>query len=68
LPNFSTKTGKIYQMTTNCTEWPWNIPFGRKICCWHNFPFQDLPKFTQTGILGLKIYQLATMPPSPGQP
>jgi cystathionine beta-lyase family protein involved in aluminum resistance len=22
LPNFSTKTGKIYQMTTNCTEWP----------------------------------------------
>jgi hypothetical protein len=35
LPDFSwskhTKTGKIYQMNTNNTKWPLNIPKGRKI-------------------------------------
>jgi hypothetical protein len=25
------------------------------------FPLQDLPKFTQIGIFGLKIYHLATL-------
>jgi hypothetical protein len=23
---------KMYQMTTKCTEWTLNVPFGRKIC------------------------------------
>jgi hypothetical protein len=45
-----TKTGKIYQMTTK---------YGRKID--HHLPPEDLPKITQIGIFGLKIYHLATL-------
>jgi hypothetical protein len=41
-----------------------NIPFGRKIdkmaIKYQHLPLQDLPKITQIGIFGLKIYHLAT--------
>jgi hypothetical protein len=40
-----TKTGKIYQMTTKCTKWPYNIPFGCKIDKNFNiFNCKTLPK------------------------
>jgi hypothetical protein len=52
-------------MTTKFTKWPYNIPFGRKMDTtaikWQHLPLQDLPKFTQIGIFGLKIYHLATL-------
>jgi hypothetical protein len=53
------KTGNIYPMTTNYTKRPSNIPNGHKI--YQHFPFQGPPKFTQTGIFGLKINHLATL-------
>jgi hypothetical protein len=36
-----------------------NRPSGHKI--YQHLPLQDPPKFTQIGILGLKIYHLATL-------
>jgi hypothetical protein len=54
-----TKTGKIYQMTSKHTTWPYNRPNGLKI---HQYLLlQDDPKFTEIGIFGLKIYHLATL-------
>jgi hypothetical protein len=53
------KRGKIYQMTRKLyTEWPQNIPNGRRID--QRLILQDPPKCTQIGIFGLKIYHLAT--------
>jgi hypothetical protein len=68
LPDFS--CGTIYQKQGKCTKWPQqirNIPKDRKIepmsikyVCQHQ-PLQDPPKFTQSGIFGMKIYHLATL-------
>jgi hypothetical protein len=58
-----TKTGKTYQMTIKYTKWSQNIPNGRKIdnnMCQY-LSLQDSPKFTQIGILGLKLYHLANL-------
>jgi hypothetical protein len=46
-------------MPIKCTKWPKYIPNGYIIH--QHFPFQGPPKFTQVGILGLKIYHLATL-------
>jgi hypothetical protein len=57
LPDFSwnnlPKQGKIYEMTIK-------LPNGQKI--YHHFPFQGPPKYTQIGILGIKMYNLANLP------
>jgi hypothetical protein len=50
---------KIQQMITNCTKRPFITPNGHKI--YQHFQFQDLPKFTQIGIFGLKRNHLATL-------
>jgi hypothetical protein len=64
LPDFSRynvpKRGKMYQMTTECTNWPYNIPFGHKIdklVIKKHQNLLDIPKFTQIGIFGLNIWQ-----------
>jgi hypothetical protein len=49
---------KIYQMSTKYTKWPEIGLNGPKI--YQHFPMQNLPKFTQIGIFGLKICHLAT--------
>jgi hypothetical protein len=56
---------KIYQ---NGGKYTYQVatksPNGRKIfqmTKWNPFPLKDPPKFTQIGILGLKIYHLATL-------
>jgi hypothetical protein len=65
------KRGKVYQKTTKYTKRPRNIPQGHEIyqravkyTKWtqnrYTNTFQDPPKFSQTGIFGLKIYHLAT--------
>jgi hypothetical protein len=58
----NTKTGKIYQISTNYTKCTWNITKDRrsvhKIC--QHLPLQDPPKFTQSWIFGLKTNHLAT--------
>jgi hypothetical protein len=61
-----TKTGKIvpndhklYEMVTKQTKWRYDRPNGHKI--YQHFSLQDLPKFAQIGIFGLKIYHLATL-------
>jgi hypothetical protein len=52
-------------MTTKFTRWPKNIPFGHKINQTaqeiKHLALQDLPKFTQIWIFGLKIYHLAAL-------
>jgi hypothetical protein len=53
-------------MAINYSKWPQNIPNGRKNRpnghkMYQHLPSQDPPKFTQNGILGLKIYHLATL-------
>jgi hypothetical protein len=61
-----TKTGKIYQMTTEFSKCPSNKPFCRKIDkmglkntnIFHCKAFQNLPKIW---IFGLKIYHLASL-------
>jgi hypothetical protein len=60
------KTGKnqrnyyqIYQRAVKYFKWPYNRPNVHKI--YNHLPLQDPPKFTQTGIFGLKIYHLATL-------
>jgi hypothetical protein len=57
LPDFSwynlPTREKIYQMTTKC------IPNGHKM--YQHLSLQDPPKFTQIGIFGLKMYNLATL-------
>jgi hypothetical protein len=53
------KTDKIQQIIINYTKWPHNMPNNRKID--QHLPFQDPPKFTQTGIFCLKICHLATL-------
>jgi hypothetical protein len=59
------KQNKIYLITIKDTKSPQKIPNGRKvdqmaIKCTNNFHCKDPPKFTQTGILGLKTNHLAT--------
>jgi hypothetical protein len=44
---------KIYQMAVKCFN-------GHKI--YQHFAFRDPQKYTQIGIFGLKIYDLATLP------
>jgi hypothetical protein len=67
LPDFSgyniSKRGTIYQITTKYNKWPKNIPNGRKIfqMAIKYTKWQDLPKFTQIGIFGLKTNHLATL-------
>jgi hypothetical protein len=39
---------KIYQIAGKCKKWP-------------HLPLQNLPKVTQIGLFGLKIYHLATL-------
>jgi hypothetical protein len=64
----------MYQITNKCskqpyvkyTKWPQNISNGHKIYqmaikIYQHLPFQEPPKFTQTGIFGLKKYHLATL-------
>jgi hypothetical protein len=54
------KDNKIYQMATK-------MPTGRKVGRpnghrkYQCLPMQDLPRFTQIGSFGLKIYHLATL-------
>jgi hypothetical protein len=60
-----TKTWKIYQMTTKYTKipyntytkWPENLPNDHRI--YYNLQWQEPSKYTQIGILGLKINHLA---------
>jgi hypothetical protein len=63
LPDFSwyniPKWEKLQQVTFKYTKWPQNIPNGHKI--YQHLSLQDPPKFTQIGILGLKICHLATL-------
>jgi hypothetical protein len=52
-------------MTTKCTKWTQNVAVGRKIDRmvikqYQHLQFQDLTKFTQIGIFGLKKCHLAT--------
>jgi hypothetical protein len=61
-----TKTGKtipnyhkLYHMAINYIKLMSNRPNGQSI--YQYFPFQNSPKFTQIGILGLKTYYLATL-------
>jgi hypothetical protein len=62
------KLGKIYQITTKYTKWPYYICNGCKIdqmvikYLYQDFPYQDPPKFTQIWIFGLKTNHLATLP------
>jgi hypothetical protein len=50
---------KIYQIAVKYTNWPQSRPNGQKI--YQHLPLQDPPKFTLSGIFGLKIYHLATL-------
>jgi hypothetical protein len=51
---------KMYQMVIKYTKYPYvNIPNGHKI--FQLFPIWGPRKFTQIGILGLKINHLATL-------
>jgi hypothetical protein len=65
-----------YQNGLKCTKWAQNVPNGhinipnvRKIHIpnghkiYQHFPIEGPPKFTQIGILGLKINHLATLLP-----
>jgi hypothetical protein len=52
------KITKIYQLATKYTKWDKNRPNGRKI--YQHLELQDNPKFTQSGIFGLKIYHQPT--------
>jgi hypothetical protein len=72
LPDFSRykipKRTKLYQKALKYTIWPWSRQDGPKNT--QHLPLQDLPKFTQIRIFGLKIYHLATLvetfsPPPP---
>jgi hypothetical protein len=70
LPDFSwsesTKTGKVYQMTTNYTKRPYIIPNGNKLYqmavkyanIFHPKALQNIPKY---GFFGLKINNLAIL-------
>jgi hypothetical protein len=69
LPDFSltehTKTGKIYQITTNQTtinyaKWTY-VKYSKYSKIYQHFPFQGLPKFTQIEIFGTNINHLATL-------
>jgi hypothetical protein len=46
-------------MAKRYTKWLSIIPNGHKI--YPHFPFQGPPKYTRTGIFGLKLYHLATL-------
>jgi hypothetical protein len=50
----------MYQAAIKHTIWPEN---NGQIGCkkYQHLPLQDLQKFTQIGIFGLKIYHLATL-------
>jgi hypothetical protein len=57
---------KIYQIITKYTKIPQNIPNGYYILInghkiYQHFPFQGPQKSSQIGILGMKIYHLATL-------
>jgi hypothetical protein len=49
----------MYQVAIKYTKSKQNRSKGHKVCT--HLPFQDSPKFTQSGIFGLKIYHLATL-------
>jgi hypothetical protein len=53
-------------MTTKYTKWTLNIPNGHKVYqkatkYTKQFSLQGVPKYSQTGIFGMKIYHLATL-------
>jgi hypothetical protein len=53
-------------MTTTYTKWPLNVPFGRiyvdkMVIKYQHLPLQGLPKLSEIGIFGLKVYHLATL-------
>jgi hypothetical protein len=50
---------KMYQTAIRNTKWLSNIPNGHRI--YQHFTFRGPPKFTQTGIFGLKRNHLATL-------
>jgi hypothetical protein len=50
---------KMSQVVIKYPEWAFNIPGGLKI--YQHFQSQGPPKFTQSGIFGLKINHLATL-------
>jgi hypothetical protein len=50
---------QIFKMAKKYTKWPTNIQNGQKICQ-HN-SLQRPRNYTQIGILGLKIFHLATL-------
>jgi hypothetical protein len=69
LPDLSTfvqhtKTEKMYQMTIQYTKCPQKDQMATKRPNGHEInqqlPLQDPPKFTKIGIVGLKIYHLAS--------
>jgi hypothetical protein len=49
----------MYQNAVKYRNWQYYIPNGHKM--YQPFPIQGPPKFAQIGILGLKIYNLATL-------
>jgi hypothetical protein len=66
LPDYSwnniPKRGKFYQITTKCTKWSKNFKNRLNVNKIHQqLPLQDLPKFTQITIFGLKINYLSTL-------
>jgi hypothetical protein len=54
-----TKWPKIYQIAIKYARWPYSIPNGHKM--YQHFRFRGPPKFSQSGIFGLKMYHLATL-------
>jgi hypothetical protein len=62
-----TKMGKIDQIATKYTKRPENIRNGHKVFRYlpRKISLQDIPKFTQIWIFGLKIYHLATLLANP---
>jgi hypothetical protein len=46
-------------MAAKTTKWSYDRPNGHTM--YKHLPLQDLTKFTQIGIFGLKIYHLATL-------
>jgi hypothetical protein len=59
LVQYCTKTGKHVPNVQKITKWPLNIPNGHRI--YNKFRFQGTPKYTQSGIFGMKICHLATL-------
>jgi hypothetical protein len=55
IPNYH----HIYQMSIKYFKWPYNRPNVYNM--YQHLPLQDPPKFTESGIFGMKICHLATL-------